>query len=298
MADDAPKPPATRPTPGVPAPVPPAGGATLQREALERVLARAAELQSSGGGVHDTMTEAELVALGEEVGLSPEHMRQALAEERTRMVSTRVPAGSVAGWFGPGSTSAQRVIRGTPSDVLAALDQWMQREECMVERRRFGDRLTWEPRRDFLGSIKRGFNVGGRGYALARASEVAATAIAVDEARVLVRLDADVSVARRNHAIGGAAAAGTGLLGAGGVMALALAAPEASIPLASAVAVLWGGMGAGITSIVARAQRESAARVQLALEQVLDRLEHDAIARKPASGTLLDMLTTAARRVR
>ena len=298
MPDDTPKPPVAGTTSRMPAPVPPPSGATLQRDALERVLARAAELQASGSSVHDTMTEAELVALGEEVGLSPEHMRQALAEERTRMVSTRVDPGSVAGWFGPGTTSAQRVIRGTPSAVLAALDQWMQREECMVERRRFGDRLTWEPRRDFLGSIRRGFNVGGRGYALSRANEVAATVIAVDDSRVLVRIDADVGDSRRNHTIGGAVAAGTGVLGAGGVMAVALAVPEASIPLASVVAAIWGGAGLGVTSIVARAQRTAVAKVQLALEQVLDRLEHDAVERKQGASTLLDMLTTAARRVR
>ena len=87
-------------------------------------------------------------------------------------------------------------------------------------------------------------------------------------------------------------------LGAGGVLALALSVPEASIPLASIVAAVWGGAGLGVTSIVARAQRTSVAKVQLALEQVLDRLEHDTVERKPGASALIDMLTTAARRVR
>ena len=58
---------------------------TLDRAALERVLQRAAELQAHAGDVPDEMTEDELVALGQEVGLTPETMRQAIAEERTRV---------------------------------------------------------------------------------------------------------------------------------------------------------------------------------------------------------------------
>ena len=53
----------------------------VTRGALERVLARAAELQSASGDApeSDAMTEAQLIELGKEVGLSPEHLRQALA---------------------------------------------------------------------------------------------------------------------------------------------------------------------------------------------------------------------------
>jgi len=55
----------------------------LDRAALERVLGRAAELQAGGADAPETLTEAQLLEIGREVGLSPEHLRQALAEERT-----------------------------------------------------------------------------------------------------------------------------------------------------------------------------------------------------------------------
>ena len=63
----------------VPATQPP-----IDRAALERVLARAAELQARIGDAPDNMSEAELMALGNEVGIGTDVLRQALAEERTR----------------------------------------------------------------------------------------------------------------------------------------------------------------------------------------------------------------------
>jgi hypothetical protein len=157
----------------------------IDRAALERVLGRAAELQAGGGDAPEVISEADLIEIGREVGLSPEHLRQALAEERTRV--TLVPESGVAARLaGPAQAVATRTVGGTPAAVLAALDAWMQREECLQVKRRFGERLTWEPRQDLLGSIMRGVKLGGRGYQLARASEVAATVTAVDASRVLV----------------------------------------------------------------------------------------------------------------
>jgi len=65
-------------------PKPPARA--LDRSSLERVLARAAELQSTTGETGEEFTEEQLLELGREVGLSPQNLRQALAEERTRSV--------------------------------------------------------------------------------------------------------------------------------------------------------------------------------------------------------------------
>ncbi len=74
-------------------PTPPPGR-SLDRAALERVLARASELQAGVGDATESMTEDQLVELGKEVGLSPEHVRQAIAEEATRVAVTE-PAGRV-----------------------------------------------------------------------------------------------------------------------------------------------------------------------------------------------------------
>ncbi|HEX4681166.1 MAG TPA: hypothetical protein VH277_00585, partial [Gemmatimonadaceae bacterium] len=61
----------------------------LDRASLERVLARAAELQGASGDASEAeqFTEEQLIELGKEVGLSPQHLRQAMAEERTGSIA-------------------------------------------------------------------------------------------------------------------------------------------------------------------------------------------------------------------
>src|SRR5687768_18173936 len=107
--------------------------ALVNRAALERVLARAAELQNASGEEvehSDSLTEKQIEELGKEVGLSSQHIRQALAEERARIQPIAV-LGSGVGYqlFGVDRVGAQRVVRGKPERVLAALDRWMQRDE-------------------------------------------------------------------------------------------------------------------------------------------------------------------------
>src|SRR4051794_15791070 len=111
----------------------------LDRSALERVLARAAELQSVGGEAGEGVTEEQLVELGKEVGLSAQHLRQAMAEERTRTILPSDETGMSARLFGPGHASASRTVAGRPRDVLATIDSWMQREELLQVKRHFAD---------------------------------------------------------------------------------------------------------------------------------------------------------------
>jgi hypothetical protein len=112
-----------------PPPAEPPGSslAPLDRAALERVLARATELQARLADTPDELTEKQVLELASEVGISSDHMRQALAEERTRVV---MPAetGVVGSWFGSTVAAASRVVPGTPAEVLSLLDTWMQRQ--------------------------------------------------------------------------------------------------------------------------------------------------------------------------
>ena len=277
---------------------------SLDRTAVERVLARAAELQAGGApggggaGEEPGVSEAQLLEIAREVGLSETHVRQALAEERTRVALPEEPeAGWLARVAGPGLATATRLVRGTPATALATLDGWMQREECLTVKRRFGDRIVWEARRDLVGSIRRGFNISGRGYHLSRADDVAATAIAVDDARVLVRLDARLAGSRAARLKSGAALVGAGAVAAA-TMSLFLL-PAFLFVAATPVAAAVGG-SAGLL----RQHVHLAERVQLALEQALDRLEQDGAAtanpRLTSGGAavalIADAISTAVRR--
>lgn len=272
-------------------PTPPPGR-SLDRAALERVLARASELQARTGDATESMTEEQLLELGKEVGLSPEHVRQAIAEEQTR-VAVHEPEGRAAGLFGPTAAWTQRVIAGNQADVLARIDRHMQSEESLRIRRRFTERITWEASRDLVGNIKRGFRVGGRSYALTRADEVGATVVPVDSTRVLVRLDASFGANRHRSLVGGGALAGAGLVGGGGLVTLAATMPGSSMPIALIIGGVWAAIGGAGFAAFARSYRSSVSRAQLALEQALDRLEHG---EPPRNKTLLDVLASAINR--
>lgn len=270
------------PVPSVPGPLP-TSVSSIGRTELERVLARAAALQAATGDEMtpaDGLTEAQLLDVGREVGLSPAHLLQALAEERTRIV---VPeeTGLVAQVAGPATATAHCTVTGTPTSVLAALNQTMQRDESLVIKRRYADRVTWEPRRDLWAAVRRLAPAAGRAYDLLRANEVAATAIAVDDARTLVRLDADVSRTRAQRLQGGVAVASGGVITGGVLFGVALILQPLLIP-ALALGLVPTAVGAAVGVAVARSHRQTVERAQLALEQVLDRLEHGE-ARRPAS---------------
>src|SRR5207248_6483716 len=91
-------------------------GELISREALERIIQRAAELQAGEHDIGDGLTESELLSLGQDVGIPARHLRQALLEERTRSLE---PArrGVIAWIAGPERLSAQRVVPGEARDV-------------------------------------------------------------------------------------------------------------------------------------------------------------------------------------
>lgn len=242
----------------------PAQQRPLDRSALERVLARAAELQAAESDPSDTiLSENQLLDVGREVGLAPEHLRQALAEERSR---AQVPpeSGALARVFGPARVHASRTLTADAQSVLGLLDLWMQREENLQVKRRLPDRMLWEPRSGLFADMRRLVNLGGRGYYLSRAREVAATVITVATNRVVVRLEADLANIRTERVSSGVALTGVGAAGTATLIALGFFVPIAVIP--AGVAVIGG-------FVLARSHAPHVARAQLALEQLLDRLE-------------------------
>jgi hypothetical protein len=261
---------------------------SLDRTALERVLKRAGELQAQAAEPGEEMTEDQLVELGKEVGLSTEYVRQAIAEERTR-INVEEDQTRAGRWIGPAMVSARRVVPGTPADVLAALDRRMQRDECLQVKRRFGDRVVWEPRRDLLGNIKRGLNVGGRGYHLTRAFDVAATAVVVDQKSVLLRLDADLSNVRVSRMRAGGLTAFGGVAWGGALIGFGAIFAPAVLPFV-ALAVIPAAIGAGGAVAIFRSHRGVAERTQLALEQALDAMEHTAPSLASPAAALLGAL--------
>jgi hypothetical protein len=261
-----------------PRPAPP--GTALSRAALERVLARAAQLQAASGDSDDSgaMTEEQLVELGKEVGLSGDLLRQALAEERSR---TLVPAesGWLAGFTGVSAVTAARTISGNPAAVLGALDAWMQRSEALQVKRRFADQFVWEARRDLFSAVRRALPIWGRGFELTPANDVSAIVAAVGPNKTHARIVADFSVARGQRATTGTALA---------LVMLLMTVPLIVISVPPVLAAIPAVLAAALALFVTRRQyRQLVARAQVALEQALDRLEFaDAKPATPAQALL------------
>lgn len=264
----------------------PARRTLLDRQALERVLARAAELQGAGAlpDSSDLISESQLLDIGNEVGLNAATINQALAEERTR-INVPEERGLIAQIAGAGFATATRTVPGTPRDVLATIDSWMLREECLQVQRRFADRITWEPQRGLFGKLRRTVNLSGHAFYLVDARQVSATVMPVDSTRVVVRLDADIHQSRaRRVGVGGLLVGLGGVVG--GLLGLGLVVAHLPLLIAAGAAVLPLAGGTAGAYRVARSHRTVLSGVQLALEQVLDRLEHGEFSRPGLLGAI------------
>lgn len=267
--------------------------ARIDRAALERIIQRAAELQTSDRDIAEELTADQVLALGREVGIPGRYLQQALLEERTRVV-TAPPAGAWERVAGPGQAAAQRAVPGTVAAIEAALVEWMEEQELFCVQRRQPGRITWEPLGGVAAAVRRStaaFRRGSAAMMLARADTVSATVLALEPGWCHVTLTAETRRARTEFVGGGAALAGAGMASAGIMVVLGALLPVALIPVPVAL-----GLGYG----VARQYRSALARIQLGLERALDQLEHHGaqadplLPRRPAG--VLGMLAEEIRR--
>ena len=242
-------------------------GQKINRDALERIVKRAAELQAHDHEIGEGLTDSELMALGQEVGIPSRYLQQALVEERTRDL-TRVERGFVTSLVGASRVAAERVLSGEPQKLQTALTHWMTEGELLTVKRRYPDVTSWEARSDMLASLKRSLGFSGRKYMLARAGEVVCQLTPLEEGRCHLRLVADMSNTRSTHLAGAAALFGFSVLATGAALFTSVAIAAAIIPIPLGLIVAYS---------VARRRLLELDRVQVALEQTLDRLEHGEI---------------------
>jgi hypothetical protein len=250
----------------------------ISREALERIIKRAAELQAGEHDVGDGLTNNEVLALGKDVGIPDRYLRQAMLEEQTRIAPDQA-TGTWAWLTGPRSIVAHRVVPGDRAAVERELSRWMIEEELLQPKRHFADRTSWEPKAGAFASIQRALG-GRRRYSLAHAAEITGQVVQLEPGFCLVRLEADIRPERTKRISGATVMAilGWGLTGATALIAPPLALAQA-LMLVPGVGLTLGGV------MVARTYRGANERMQVALEQVLDRLERGEI-RSASPGAL------------
>jgi hypothetical protein len=243
--------------------------ARIDRAALDRIIQRAAELQTAEREMGDSLTSDELMALGREVGIPGRYLQQALLEERTRLGRVGA-AGLVERVTGPGEIAAQRVVRGEPDGVQNALLRWIEKNELLCVQRQQSGRITWEPIGGMQAAFRRStaaFGSGKRPFMLSRAATVSATIVPLESGYTHVALSADTRKVRGEYVGAGAALAGAGIAGTAAMVALGALLPLALLPLPVAF-----GLGYGVL----RRYGPAVARIQLGLERALDFLEQGA----------------------
>ncbi len=264
----------------------------ISREALKRIIHRAAELHTKAHDVGDQLTPDEVLELGKEVGIPTRHLQQALLEERARDVAAG-DQGMLVKLAGPKRLSAARTVPGQAAEVETTLSHWMTAEELLTVKRRYPQGRSWEARKDVLASLKRSLGVGGRRYALARVKEILGKVEQLEDQWCHVTLIADLSNTRTERVAGGAAFLTSGAALTTIAVVLGVAAAVAVLP---AVAGVAGGLA------IARSHRSQVERVQVAMEQVLDGLERDEITVPTDSpygqpGSLVKRLTAEIREI-
>ena len=240
--------------------------ARIDRAALERIIQRAAELQTSERDIGESLTPDEVLALGKEVGIPGRYLQQALLEERTRPAAA-TPGGMLDRSVGPGEIAAQRVVRGEPEAIEHALIEWLEQRELFCVLRHQPGRITWEPIGGIQATVRRATAAAGASkqpMMLARADAVAATVLGLEADFVHVALSATARKARTESVAGGAALAGTGVAVSGVLVALGAFVVPALLPVP---------LGLGLGYVTLRRYGPVVARVQLGLERTLDHLE-------------------------
>ena len=246
---------------------------TVTREQLERVIARASDLQfRRSKPVGGELQAGEVVQIGAEVGIEERYVRQALAEVEAASLIPDAPLdeGLARRIAGPAIVSTSRVVPGGPSEVEANLESYLRQEELLRQVRSRSGGSVWEPGTGLVHQMRRAFDVGGRRYTLAKARDLQIRVAALESGWSLVTLTADIGNLRAERLAGWFT--GMGLAGAAGAFGLLTATGGGVLPLLGALAV-FSGFTALATACARAGTRKAGQRTRRALEGLLDRLE-------------------------
>ena len=264
--------------------------ARIDRAALERIIQRAAELQTADREIGEGLTSDQVIELGREVGIPGRYLQQALLEERTRIVQAG-PEGLLGRTVGPAAITAQRVVQRDREGIETILVEWMEKQELFSVQRHQPGRITWEPTGGFQAAYRRAVGAAGgskRPIMLAKADIVSCTVLELEPGYCNVTLTATAKKRRAESVAGSAALASAGAVGTGVLAAVGAILPVVLLPLP---------IGLGLGYLVAREYRPIIERIQLGLERVLDQLEHGRPAKSlPPPPRLIDLLANEVRR--
>jgi hypothetical protein len=243
---------------------------SIDRAALERIIMRAAELQTADRDIGDNLSWDEVRDLGKDVGIPERFMQQALLEEQNRTPATTV-SGLSNRLVGPATVTAERVVQGTPRAIDKALLGWIEEQELLTVQRHQPGRIDWEPLPGLQVAFKRSsaaFGGGRKPFMLAKAGLVTAIVTELEAGYCHVQIRASLGKERNEHLGAGTLFLGGGAVGTGVMISSGAMLVLMPIPLIA---------GAALATLIWRTYRPHAERTRLGLERALDHLERGTV---------------------
>jgi hypothetical protein len=248
---------------------PPGAGKALSERRLssrdfELVIRRAAELQAreAEDPASDGMTEAEVLRIGRELGLSTQYLHRALAEVEG---SATEESGVFVKLFGPVHARAGRAVRGEPTEVSRVLERYLVEREYLAVLRRFHDRVLFTRARGMVAAMGRASSQIFSRSPMLPVSNLEMAVHPMEEGVSFVGLATSLGSQRNATAAASLVGGGTGASLSGAILGIAIAPPAALIALPILGFSVWAG----------HAYYDGVVRnIQTQLESLLDRLEH------------------------
>lgn len=237
----------------------------MSNEMFEMVIRRAAELQAkeadaaSGG---DSMSGAEVLRIGRELGLSTRHLHQAMAE----IDEPRAGAdGFIGKIFGPDEVRASRTVAGSAESIAKLLEHYLIEKEYLCVLRRFPDRVLFTRAPGAGAAVGRAMSKAFSRSALLDVSNLEMSVRPLEEGYSYVTLSTSMHTSRTTAAATSLVGGGFSAAAAGAFLSIAIAPPVAVLALPVLGGAVFG----------ARAIHHSVLRnVHIRIESLLDRLEH------------------------
>jgi len=171
---------------------------------LERVVKRAAELQSlAGDGEPPSFSEEELIRIAEDVGIDARHVQEALSELQAQAVLAQSEQDEnlfMQYLFGSSQTLVSRRLSGRRETVQAAIEDQLEQEQGMQPVRRTAGLSVWEPSGDLGDMVQRLVDFSGRRFKLAEAESISLNVSQWDREHVVASLSGDLSNQRNEWA--------------------------------------------------------------------------------------------------
>jgi hypothetical protein len=251
-------------------------GKSLASSDLEAVIRRAVELAQVQVDSEDRVSEAELIRIGSEIGLSADKVRQALYDQPQLAADPRW----YDRYYNAPIISASRVVPTKADITLTRLEEYISAREYMQLVRRKSGELRFIPAEDAISRLARGLARPGSRFHIAHARRLVVNVQSIADDRTHIRIEGDYSEQRANSVKQGLIAGGfLGFLpGATGGVLMAVSmhiggAGGTAVALASTALGIAAGSSIGLR-IAASRFRDRLVAARREIDTLLDRAEH------------------------